>query len=106
PARKEADMLPVALPTLLGQDYPGEFGVVLVDDCSEDGTGALGARLGAEADREVRVVNGNPRPEGWAGKVWAMRQGLDEAGPGQYVLFTDADIAWTPGALRELVAAA
>jgi hopene-associated glycosyltransferase HpnB len=57
----------------------------------------------------------------WAGKVWAMAQGLRAAGipagsdPGRagraapgcgYVLFTDADIAWEPGALRALVAAA
>ncbi len=49
----------------------------------------------------------------WAGKVWAMAQGLSAAGipsaeapvPG-YVLFTDADIAWEAGALRGLVGAA
>jgi len=67
------------------------------------------------------VVTGTPLPPGWAGKVWAMAQGLDAAGlapapapgrdgagPGEpgYVLFTDADIAWQAGALRALVSAA
>jgi hopene-associated glycosyltransferase HpnB len=43
----------------------------------------------------------------WAGKVWAMAQGLAAAGgDGDYILFTDADIAWGPGLLRQLVAAA
>jgi hopene-associated glycosyltransferase HpnB len=37
-----------------------------------------------------------------------MEQGLSAAGPGHdgYVLFTDADIEWAPGALRDLVSAA
>ncbi len=57
------------------------------------------------------MVAGIPAPADggrWAGKVWAMAQGLGAAGPGPggYVLFTDADIAWQPGALRGLVAAA
>jgi cellulose synthase/poly-beta-1,6-N-acetylglucosamine synthase-like glycosyltransferase len=101
PARNEADMLPVTLPTLLGQDYPGVLEVIVVDDRSEDGTGAAAASLGG-----VRVVAGKPQPEGerWAGKVWAMMQGLAAApGGAEYLLFTDADIAWEPGALADLV---
>jgi hopene-associated glycosyltransferase HpnB len=112
PARNEADMLPVTLPALLGQDYPGEFRVVLVDDGSDDGTGEIAAELGLKSQRDggapLTVVTGQPRPEGWAGKVWAMAQGAAAAAettPG-YVLFTDADITWAPGALRDLVAAA
>jgi hopene-associated glycosyltransferase HpnB len=114
PARNEAEMLPATLPTLLAQDYPGALTVILVDDCSSDGTAEVAAKLGREAgrgERDLRVVAGSPPPPGWAGKVWAMAQGLAAAGrsgagePG-YVLFTDADIAWDPGALRGLVSAA
>ena len=114
PARNEAEMLPLTLPTLLDQDYPGTLRVVLVDDCSDDRTGEIAARLAAsqgqgqgQGDR-VRVVHGKPRPDGWAGKVWAMAQGLavaQETEPG-YLLFTDADIAWGNGTLSSLVAAA
>jgi len=110
PARNEADMLPLTLPGLLGQDYAGEFRVVLVDDGSGDGTGQLAAELGDKALRDggapLTVVAGQPRPAGWAGKVWAMAQGAAAADGAAYVLFTDADISWAPGALRELVAAA
>ena len=116
PARNEAEILPVTLPTLLGQDYPGEFRVILVDDRSDDGTGEVAASLGAGSSgkrAELAVLTGQPRPDGWAGKVWAMSQGFtaaqqqeQQAGEDEYVLFTDADIAWEPGALRRLVGAA
>ncbi len=116
PARNEAAMLPVVLPALLGQDYPGALTVIVVDDCSTDGTSEVAAAFGPEPghpQRALKVVPGAPLPPGWAGKVWAMAQGLAaagaEAGAGdpQYVLFTDADIAWArPGALRDLVRAA
>jgi hopene-associated glycosyltransferase HpnB len=142
PARNEAESLPVTLPALLAQDYPGEFRVYLVDDNSDDGTGKVAAELGEKAAREggapLIVVKGRPRPDGWAGKVWAMAQGFAAvtgdgapvtgdsaavAGDGapvacgsaalartsaapDYVLFTDADIAWAAKALRDLVRAA
>src|SRR5215469_4374950 len=79
PARNEAAMLPAVLPTLLGQDYPGALTVILVDDCSTDGTAEVAAGLGPEPGRPgraLRVAPGAPLPAGWAGKVWAMAQGL------------------------------
>jgi len=117
PARNEADSLPGTLPALLGQEYPGEFRVFLVDDGSDDGTAAVAAELGEKAERDggapLTVVPGRPRPDGWAGKVWAMSQGLaaavdtgSAASAPAYVLFTDADITWAPTALRDLVRAA
>jgi len=113
PARNEAAMLPATLPALLGQEYPGTLAVILVDDGSSDGTAEVAARIAAESGRPLRVISGTPPEEGrWAGKVWAMAQGLRAAGAGPagsepgYVLFTDADIAWAPGTLRALVAAA
>ena len=55
PARDEAAILPLTLPSLLAQDYPGEFAVLLVDDGSTDGTAEVAAALGAAAGRpEVR----------------------------------------------------
>jgi hopene-associated glycosyltransferase HpnB len=112
PARNEAAMVPVVLPALLGQDYPGALTVIVVDDCSTDGTAEVAAAFGPDPGdprRALKVVPGAPLPAGWAGKVWAMAQGLAAAGAvdPEYVLFTDADIAWArPGALRDLVRAA
>jgi hopene-associated glycosyltransferase HpnB len=109
PARDEAAVLPVTLPTLLAQDYPGELRVLLVDDESADGTAAVAARLAGAAGpagARLRVVPAGPRPPGWAGKVWAMQQGLDAAGQPDYILFTDADISYAPGTVTELARAA
>ncbi|MGH3278636.1 MAG: glycosyltransferase [Trebonia sp.] len=112
PARNEAESLPVTLPALLAQDYPGDFRVFLVDDNSDDGTGAIAAELGEKAAHAggapLTVVKGRARPVGWAGKVWAMSQGFAAADAAsapaaEYVLFTDADITWGPHALRALV---
>jgi len=104
PARNEAAVLRGTLPTLLAQDYPGAFAVVLVDDDSSDGTPAVAASLGAAGP--LRVVSGRPTPPGWAGKVWAMHQGLRAAGNAGYILFTDADISYAPGVVTALVRAA
>ena len=103
PARDEAAILPVTLPGLLAQDYPGEFSVVLVDDASTDGTAATAGQLAADADHKLLITAGSEPPTGWAGKVHAMARGLRAAGDCDYVLFTDADIGYAPDALTTLV---
>ncbi|WP_327363518.1 MULTISPECIES: glycosyltransferase [unclassified Streptomyces] len=112
PARDEAGVLPCSLPSLLAQDYPGEAEVILVDDGSTDGTGALALRLAREQPGlPLTVVSaGEPEP-GWTGKLWALRHGIAlartaHATEPEYLLLTDADIAHEPDSLRELVAAA
>jgi hopene-associated glycosyltransferase HpnB len=102
PARNEADVIARSIGSLLAQDYPGDFRIVLVDDQSGDGTGDIARKLGGKLD----VVNGSPRPVGWTGKVWAMSQGAARAGAPDYIWFTDADIEHTPENLRKLVARA
>jgi hypothetical protein len=37
PARDEADVINATIDSLLSQNYPGDFSVVLVDDHSSDG---------------------------------------------------------------------
>ena len=101
PARDEAAVLPVTLPALLAQDYPGRWRVVLVDDRSTDGTGDVARRHDSE---RLVVVEGCPLPAGWVGKVWALEQGVVHAGDAEYLLLTDADILHDPSNLRELVA--
>ncbi len=103
PARDEADVIGRAMASLVAQDYPGDFRIVLVDDGSSDGTGAIARRAAGASDR-LTVIEGSPPPAGWTGKLWAMRNGVTQAGGAPtYLWFTDADIAHAPDTLRSLV---
>jgi len=112
PARNEADVIAKSLWSLLTQDYPRSLKVILVNDQSDDST-ADAARATAEAagarDR-LTVVRGEPLPQGWTGKLWAMKQGVAKASSlaeaPRYILLTDADIAYDQGLIRRLVARA
>lgn len=107
PARNEADMLPGSLTSLVKQDYPGAFSIVLVDDQSTDGTADVARAIAAASNRDITIVSGAPLPPGWTGKVWAMHQGIATASAGEappeYLLLTDADIGYRSDILKSLV---
>jgi hopene-associated glycosyltransferase HpnB len=112
PARDEANTIARSVGSLLRQDYPGLFSVVVVDDQSTDGTAAVASNAArdAHAGERLKIIAGNGPPTGWTGKLSAMRQGLAEvdesAQAPEFVLFTDADIAYAPHVLFRLVAIA
>ena len=112
PARDEAECVGAAVASLLRQDYPGAFAVILVDDQSRDGTAqvAAGAAAALDASDRLLVLHGRALPPGWTGKLWAQHQGVGVAEnvphPPGYLLFTDADIDYEPDTLRRLVARA
>ncbi|MFQ5467540.1 MAG: glycosyltransferase, partial [Kiloniellaceae bacterium] len=105
PARDEAAVIARAVTALLGQDYPARLHVVVVDDHSQDGTAeaALAAARAAGGAGRLDVVAARPRPAGWAGKVWALAEGLARGGTmaptAPYVWLSDADIVHAPGTL-------
>jgi hopene-associated glycosyltransferase HpnB len=105
PARDEADVIELTVHSLLAQDYPGDFRIVLVDDHSSDDT-AEAARLTARSER-LTVVEAPPLPSGWTGKLAAMAYGTGQAvkiaPEHRYLLFTDADIEHPENSLRRLV---
>ena len=108
PARDEADVVDRAVRSLLGQDYAGEFTVILVDDGSSDVTSDLVRRLSRVSRRSLTVIDGAPPPNGWSGKLWALEQGLRHYQTNfpatDLIWFTDADIYHPAGNLRRLVA--
>lgn len=110
PARNESDVISHSLQSLLDQDYPGAFRILVIDDQSEDKTILLAQRVLADQKgaHAARVIQGSQRPAGWVGKMWALEQGMmqDWAKEAQYIWFTDADIAHEPNVLRSLVARA
>lgn len=112
PARNEAETVAGAIGSLLSQNYPGHFDVVLVDDGSSDGTAQLAhaAAEAAGAGDRLTILRGTSPPPGWAGKVWALQQGFQVAtsvsSHPEYILLTDADITHAPSTLRDLLCTA
>ena len=112
PARNEADVVARTLRSLLAQHYPGRFAITLVDDRSEDGTGAVArATIAASTTHHpANVVDGMSRPDGWTGKLWALASGVAAArAAGAHPVFwwfTDADVEHDPDTLARLVATA
>jgi hopene-associated glycosyltransferase HpnB len=112
PARDEAECVGETVASLLRQDYPGKFSVILVDDQSRDRTAqvARDAALALGAADRLTVLSGQALPAGWTGKLWAQSQGVEAAEapphPPDYLLFTDADIVYVPDELTKLAARA
>lgn len=110
PARNEADYIGRSLASVAGQDYPGPFRVILVDDSSDDDTLAIAGRV--KCKTRIEAVTAPPLAGGWTGKLWALAHGVrhaDTAGgmaDDSFLWFTDADIVHGPGVLRDLVAKA
>ena len=94
---RDLETIEAAVRSRLEEGYP-ELEVVLVDDRSEDGTGAIIDRIAAEHPR-VRAVHVGELPAGWLGKVHAQQVGW-RAASGDYLLFTDADVHFNSGTLR------
>ena len=94
PARDEAARIGPLLDAVVGA--PGVIEVLVVDDRSTDATAELAAASGA------RVLPGIDTPPGWAGKAWALHQGL-LAATSEWVVFLDADTRPSPELPRALV---
>ena len=97
PARDEEHRLGPCLARLVNDPAVSE--VIVVDDRSSDGTARVAEQAGA------RVVAGAPLPDGWAGKAWALQQGI-EAARGDWVICLDADTRPQRGLAAAAVAAA
>jgi hopene-associated glycosyltransferase HpnB len=105
PARNESECIARSVRSLLRQDYRGLLTVVVVDDDSDDGTGAV-ATVAAAGDARLTVIRTNGPAAGWTGKLWAVSQGVGaaaEASDPDYLLLTDADIEHAPDTLSWLV---
>jgi GT2 family glycosyltransferase len=102
PARDEAENIAATLDTLMQQDYAGVH-VVAVDDRSSDATGSIMEEYAEQYPDRLTVVHVMELPPGWLGKTHAMAQGL-AVSESDYVLFTDADVLFSPSVLRRSLA--
>ena len=102
PARNEAETIATVVGSILASTYE-PLEVIVVDDGSSDGTGAIVQGLAAD-DQRLRLIQGGELPPGWFGKPYACWQGYTAAA-GEILVFTDADTRHAPK-LLELAAGA
>lgn len=96
PARDEERAIGGTIRSLRAQSYD-DIQVIVVDDGSSDRTAQV-ARSAAADDPRVRVIAAGDVPAGWTGKSWACHRGARES-DGPWLLFTDADIEYSPDAI-------
>ena len=95
PVHNVQGYLRVCLESVLDQSY-GDFELIVVNDCSPDGSSAIIDEFAARDERVVPVhlpVNGGIGP--------ARNHGAKLA-RGEYLLFLDSDDSYTPGTLRAI----
>ncbi len=102
-ARDEAEKMPEALETFLSLDYP-RYEVIAVDDRSEDATGNILATA-ALKDSRLHPVRIDSLPAGWLGKPHALQTAYENS-TGDWLVFTDADVHFSPALLRRTIALA
>jgi chlorobactene glucosyltransferase len=100
PARNEEASIRRAVESVAEQPEIGE--VIVVDDQSTDGTGAILAELAARIPKLKVLRTGGP-PAGWTGKNHAVSIGA-AAAKGDWLLFTDADTYHLPGSAARAIA--
>ena len=122
PARNEAATIAQSITSLLQQNYPGQFSIIVVDDHSEDATAQRAQQAAADlgAESRIQLLTAPPLPQSWTGKLWALDEGVSRgaalprpisatdptpATP-DYFWFTDADIHHASDTLTRLVARA
>ena len=100
-ARNEAEKIREAARSMLAASYP-RIEVIAINDRSDDATGDLVEELAA-TDARLHVVHVAELPDGWLGKNNALQTGANQA-TGDWILFTDADVHFSPESLRLTVA--
>jgi glycosyltransferase involved in cell wall biosynthesis len=108
PARDEAENISATLDALLQGDYPG-LRILVVDDRSTDGTAAIVdayvAEVGERKPGRLDAIHIADLPEGWLGKTFALMVGTENS-ESDYLLFTDADVLFSPSILRRALVCA
>ncbi len=102
PARNEEHNIGQCLSGLVKANYPPErLQIIVVNDRSTDNTAAVVEEY-ASSHPQVELVQGQPLPEGWTGKVHACWQGAEQA-HGDWLVFLDADSTVKPDLLHSAV---
>lgn len=102
PARNEARNIERLVRSVLATTW-ADLELIVVDDHSSDGTGAL-ARTAGHGDPRLVVIEPPALPDGWFGKQWACWCGAQRA-TGDVLLFADADTWHAPALVARMLRA-
>jgi glycosyltransferase involved in cell wall biosynthesis len=100
PARNEEATIAAAIESLASQPEIGE--IIVINDQSTDGTGAVLKQLSARFP-ELHILETKALPGAWVGKNYAASLGAAQA-KGEWLLFTDADGVHMPGSTSHALA--
>ncbi|MDX2118901.1 MAG: glycosyltransferase family 2 protein [Planctomycetota bacterium] len=105
PAHNESRVIDGLVRSLRAETHPALRVVLALDRCTDDTTAI--ARRAIDADPRFELLEITECPEGWAGKVNAVQQGLTRstgAADAEYLLFADADTLFEPGCVAAALA--
>lgn len=87
----------LAIESVLNQTY-SNFELLVINDCSKDGTAKLVEAFSAK-DNRVRLISNEKN----SGVSYTRKHGLEEA-KGSWIAILDSDDAWTPEKLEKQIA--
>jgi len=102
PAKDEAKHIAATLDALLVADYR-DLLIVGVNDRSTDATGEILEEYAGIYAGRVKAIHVAELEDGWLGKTFAMQVAVEQSSS-DYLLFTDADVLFSPSILRRALA--
>ncbi len=94
PAYNCAEFIGIAIESVIAQTYTN-WELIIVDDCSTDGTKELLCRYREKDERIVYIPNSENN-----GAAYSRNKAIDQAS-GKYLAFLDSDDVWQPTKLEE-----
>lgn len=101
PLRNEANNVIELIENLRSQHSLTNVEFILLDDNSDDSTFDL-VSTAIEKRPNFRLIQGEPLPSGWIGKVWALHQLLAQT-HGEIIVSIDADVRLTSDAISKSI---
>ena len=104
PARNEEKNISKTLGSIVDQSLKN-IKILIVDDNSTDKTYLIASNLLKKKKVNHQIIKGKKLPNGWSGKVWALKQAVDilKKNEIEYYLFLDSDIILKKGIIAEAV---
>ena len=101
PLRNEANNVNELIDNLCSQNSLANVEFILLDDNSDDSTFDL-VSAAIEKRPNFRLIQGEPLPSKWIGKVWALHQLLAQT-HGEIIISIDADVRLTSDAISKSI---